>query len=105
MAERSKAHAWKACVGYAHRGFESPSLRQKICFREEELLAAPSGRKEEERKVPRGSCAVKKATARQSLSIRKKKVAARHGRGGIPCHVKICVTANVKFLLLSTPIP
>ena len=27
MAEWLKAHAWKACVGYPYRGFESPSLR------------------------------------------------------------------------------
>lgn len=30
MAERLKAHAWKACVrGNLYRGFESRSLRQK----------------------------------------------------------------------------
>ena len=28
MAERSKAHAWRACWGAAPRGFESHSLRQ-----------------------------------------------------------------------------
>ena len=30
MAEWFKAHAWKACVPKKYRGFESPSLRQRL---------------------------------------------------------------------------
>ena len=31
MAERFKAHAWKVCIPFGYRGFESHSLRHKIC--------------------------------------------------------------------------
>ena len=30
VAERLKAHAWKACVGFPYRGFESLPLRRKL---------------------------------------------------------------------------
>ncbi len=40
MSEWLKEHAWKACVGFPYRGFESRPLRFELIIEEDKFILA-----------------------------------------------------------------